>query len=119
MSLTKRNLLFLLVASFLLFAMNDLAVRANLYWTTVWADMVSHTLGGVVLGSFCMVFRQMKPTIGLKHIIVFALFVGILWEVFEIYTGMTAFTDVGYWLDTSSDIFFDILGSTLAYLALK
>lgn len=119
MRTATKNLLFLLASSSLLFVINIIALKANLYWTTSWADIISHTLGGVVVGSFCMTVRQFKSFIGLKHVFVFALAVGILWEIFELYTGLTAFSDPGFLIDTVGDIIFDVLGSFLAYAFLK
>lgn len=96
--------------------MNYIATVANLYWTTSWADIISHTLGGAMVGGiFVFMGRILGHRVVLSQILLFTLIIGVLWEVFEMYTGMTAFTDIGYWLDTEGDILFDVFGSYLTY----
>lgn len=122
MYLVTKNLAFILFVSIALFFMNLLAIKTNLYWTTSWADIVSHTLGGAMLGGvviFLLTLSSKKNRIKLKHIFCFAIFIGIIWEYFEIKSGMNAITDPGYWADTAGDIFFDTFGSYIAYLYLK
>jgi hypothetical protein len=122
MSLVTKNLVFILVVSSVLFAMNFLAIKADLYWTTDWADIISHTLGGMMLGGviiFLISLSKAKNNSKLIQVLLFALCVGVAWEFFEVYTGMNALTDPGYWSDTLSDIFFDMFGSYLASVFLK
>ena len=39
-------------------------------------------------------------------------FVGIAWEIYELYFEMTSFSDgMNYYIDTSSDLFLDIVGA--------
>jgi len=101
--------------------MNYVATVANLYWTTSWADAISHTLGGAMLGGVLILLLSTKivKKVSLSQVLVFALIIGVLWEVFEMYTGMTFVNDAGYWLDTFGDIFFDMFGSCLAYIFLN
>jgi hypothetical protein len=117
MSQSNKSLFFILFISIALFLMNFVAIKTNLYWTTSWVDIVSHTLGGAMLGGvviFLLTLSSKKHRIKLKHIFTFAIFVGIIWEYFEIKSGMNAITDPGYWVDTAGDIFFDTFGSYLA-----
>lgn len=122
MSLVTKKLVFILVISSVLFVMNFVAIKANLYWTTDWADVISHTLGGMMLGGvimFLVSLGKAKNSYNLIHILLFVLCAGVAWEFFEVYTGMNALTDTGYWPDTLSDIFFDMFGSYLASVFLK
>lgn len=98
--------------------MDFLALKTNLYWTTAWADIISHTLGGAMLGGvviFLLTLSSKKNRIKLKHIFLFAIFVGVIWEYFEVKSGMNEITDPGYWSDTVADLFFDVFGSYVAY----
>lgn len=111
-----KNLFYLLGISLILYFTNFIAIKANLYWTTIWADMVTHTLGGMVVGGIVIfgtsLLRKQKKSLSL---FIITLIVGIVWEVFELYTGMTMITDSGYYLDTFGDICFDLLGAYLSY----
>lgn len=111
-------LAFIFILSLTLFFTNSFALKANLYWTTSWADIITHSLGGmVVLGLIMLVSLQKTPTKGFKvfRMMSLVVFIGVVWELFELYNGMTFITDKGYWLDTAGDIFFDILGAYLGY----
>ena len=49
--------------------------------------------------------------------IFFALVVGLLWEIFEVYSELTSFTDgIWYTLDTVKDLAMDMSGSFLGTL---
>lgn len=43
-----------------------------------------------------------------------AVVIGIIWEIFELTSGNTAFTDKGYWLDNGGDVVFDVIGGIVA-----
>lgn len=116
-----RLLINILGLSVVLFIGHKLALRANLYWTTAWADVIMHSIGGALLGTvftYLLSFKYKLESISLKQIIGFAFIVGIIWELFELYTGQTFYYDKGYIIDTLGDIFFDIFGAYLAHLFL-
>lgn len=115
-------LIYILVLSAVLFGAHEFALSTNLYWTTSWADIVTHTLGGgVVSGVFILAFslRQEAKSIRFSHILLLTFVVGVLWEIFELVFGMTSYSDPAYPLDTSGDLFFDCLGAYISYLFLN
>lgn len=120
-TITSKKLYFVLVVSFALFVMNYVATAANLYWTTSWADVIAHTLGGALVGGIVIAVMTARAIYNkpLAWIIFFALVVGVVWELFELYTGMTFVTDPGYFFDTPKDIFFDTVGAIMSYLYFK
>jgi len=100
-----------------------LAINLFLYWDIVWFDVLMHFLGGVwiaLLGFWVMAFFTHQNEFSLKNIVLisltFSLGIGILWEVFEYTAGLTFVAGQDVWLDTFSDLFFDILGGSVAGL---
>jgi len=82
-----------------------------LYWEIAWLDMFAHFLGGAWIALlFVWLFSFWKLARRNSQIFIFCFFVtlivGILWEIFEFFTGTS-----GGPLDTASDIFFDLLGA--------
>lgn len=114
-------LLFVILSAIGLYLAHVFALRTNLYWTTSWADSVTHTLGGVVVGSvfiYLASYYTSEKSVNILTIITQVFVVGVLWEVFELYGGLTFMTDKGYFIDTLGDLFFDILGAYIGYLTL-
>jgi hypothetical protein len=110
------NILGLSVA---LFLGHRLATVFSLYWTTDWADIVMHTIGGALLCAIVLYAYTLNTKIAsasLGKVLLLVIFMGIVWEVFELYTGLTYLYDKGYTTDTLGDIFFDTLGGYLANL---
>lgn len=106
---------------------NQLAMKFYWYSAIWWFDMPMHFLGGIFLGFlalwFCSflfprVFSQVSLATGASVVLAFVLFVGGLWEGFEFlvdhYTVLRGFN----FLDTISDLCFDVAGGTavLVYL---
>lgn len=103
---------------FVVFLLNYLAMQ--FYWyTSIWYfDMIMHFLGGIWVGFMVIWFFKIEE-ISLKtilQIILSVLFIGVLWEIFEImlndYTTQNPFNI----LDTVSDVFCDLAGGTFAIL---
>lgn len=111
------TLYFIFLISLALFLANDFAIKANLYWTTSWADMITHTMGGMVVSGLIIFILSFNKSykFNAKTTIISTLFVGILWEIFELYNGLTFLTDKGYTMDTLGDLFFDMVGGYLGY----
>lgn len=104
--------------------LNIVAVELYLYWTVWWIDMVVHFFGGmwVALIStwFLSLFFSIKDW-SLKKILFVAIcssiFVGILWELYELYFGMTSLSDGIYYVtDTSSDLLMDTIGGIIGFI---
>ncbi len=96
------------------------AVYFYLYWTVWWFDIVMHVLGGLVAG---LIAGEMLPFSresrgGLLAVqLVTVLLIGIAWELYEYGTGMTFAGPGQYVLDTTLDLFSDVVGGMVAYLA--
>lgn len=97
------------------------ATYLRLYWTTEWFDILMHFLGGLFIG-LCILFicfisgylSLPKENLFLVHglTIGFVLIVGLVWELWEIFVGLTdVFTDQG---DTILDVVMDTLGALAA-----
>src|SRR3989344_6501694 len=116
--MNKKSLLKHLVPlMFFIFLANHAALKFHWYFSIWYSDMFMHFLGGVWLGLFFTYvfyqedsFRKRIPAI-----IVCAVAVGILWEVFEFVLGVIAVDQFNI-LDTTSDIFFDLSGGLCAIL---
>ena len=111
------------IAAFLiLFTILHLAaVNFYFYWTVWWYDIFMHVLGGfigaLIFVSFLPEAHQTKPIVFFVSVFA-AIFIGIVWELYELTIGVT-FTDEGKYLyDTFTDILDDIVGGLIAYLVL-
>ncbi len=81
-------------------------------------DIPLHLLGGMGISFFIMAFLDSRTFIKNNNtfIIVGSIFVGIVWELFEIYYNITGY-DVGtkmYYIDTAKDLVNDTLGAVIA-----
>jgi hypothetical protein len=94
-----------------------------LYWGSFWFDGLMHFLGGVVVGLLFLwiwfasgVFEKSFPTKreAMAAAVVFAMIVGIGWEVFEYVYGIAMQDGLNYPADTFHDIAFDFLGAITA-----
>lgn len=120
MNIRTPILMLVFAVSFLLLFAHKIALNTNLYWTTSWADIVTHTMGGVLVGGIiAYLFTFSKKQIpSLCSILCISFGVGILWEVFELVFQLTSFTDQGYLIDTLGDLFCDFFGSLITYYIL-
>lgn len=94
------------------------------YWTIWWFDNLTHLLAGFLGGLVAIwflfdsnIFYKRAPTIlgAISSAVVSVLIFAVAWEVFE-YRNDIAQAIEGYTLDTSSDMFFAILGALLSGL---
>lgn len=92
-----------------------------LHLTVWWFDVLLHFLSGLCVSiggiSFWFsIFRVSNPK-QLKIILTglgWAIIVGLLWEIFELYFGLTLLSDgIIYWRDTTSDLLVDVSGGIL------
>jgi uncharacterized membrane protein len=114
--------IFSLVA--LLGALQQLAFAYYLYWRFPWYDILMHFLGGVVVGAvYLWVVRYELPASLKKYetfayVFLFALVIGILWEIFEYFVGIDReFSRATRQFDTALDLVMDVSGATLSYIA--
>jgi len=100
-------------------ALHFIAEAFYLYWTIWWFDNIMHLLAGFA-GGFIIVwllFSSLKYRLSnfksVLLIIASVLLIGVAWEIFEYVNGIAQSSE-DYVLDTSLDLFFDVLGASLA-----
>lgn len=98
------------------------ALEYYLYWQLPWFDVLLHFLGGLFTGLAVVAFYvHWFGAIEIDHrrlfwsVMVGVLAVGVSWEFFEMYAGLTFVGQFGFWSDTISDIILDLSGAFLAY----
>ncbi len=119
-----REALFLLIIVAIL---HTIASDFYLYWSIPWIDVILHFLGGLTVSlssiwflfSIKSYFSSLKLTKG--EIVFFSIFcvviIGVLWEIFELYFGITFLSDgIFYIRDTSSDLLMDLAGGVVGSL---
>lgn len=104
--------------------LNVFAYQFYWYWRFWWFDMIMHTLGGAWVTSFVLWYRFYRnnpkealtpsKTSVVYLTLVSVLAVGIGWELFEFSVDTFISFSRHDPVDTSSDIFFDVLGSCFA-----
>lgn len=119
----KPLLIELLVSTTLVAVLHKLALMYSLYWTLSWFDIITHSLGGFVIGimTLFVFFTSGYIKYPKDHWIVVlsvtigaVLIVGLTWELWELFVGFTdVIKDRG---DTVLDLIMDIVGATAAYL---
>lgn len=103
-----------------------LALKFYLYWSIWWFDIPVHFLGGLWVGFIAMwflflsgiVYKNVEFTKTTKIFLIIVasvIAVGILWEVFEVYSGVLTF-EKNYWSDTSLDLVMDTIGGIVAFI---
>ncbi len=106
-----------------LFVWNHIGVERDLYYYISWYDIVSHFLGGVIVGFGGLWFLSLfpstraymqKPTGLFLSALGCILFVGIIWEIFEVYIGVVDLMHKADAIDTLYDMVFDTAGTMLA-----
>jgi hypothetical protein len=106
----------------LLLAMNTwLGLDKELYFSIWWWDIPNHFLGGV-WAALCAawLYKLQKNKITVLSCAVFALAVGVAWEIFEGTEQIGENVFVPYWIDTTKDIVMDTLGGIAGgYMALR
>lgn len=129
MSKDIRNIYFGSIALLLaiIATLNFYAYQFHWYWKFWWFDMIMHTLGGIWVGSFSLwycFFRKdsaEETLLPLKiHIFYISLatafIVGAGWELFEFSVDTFITLSRHDPIDTASDLFFDVVGGTLAVI---
>ena len=114
----KKLLKYLLYLILFIFVAN-LAANKFYWYSSIWyLDMIMHFLGGFWLG-LAFLWFLLKENLSfalILKIILGVLFVGILWEIFELLFNNIVAQNPFNILDTSSDLFFDISGGLCAIL---
>ncbi len=91
----------------------------HLMYSLMWFDMIMHSLGGFFVSLSALVIlaqRRAHPSYdqlffyGVATAFVF----GVLWEIFELYFGITYFYSADYWGDNGMDVVMDIFGGLVS-----
>lgn len=106
--------------SFIILIFHFSATKLHLYWIVSWSDIISHTLGGIIFSLVFWFFAIKSKKITLISnprffTLIFAIFVGIFWEIFQIYFNISLPSSPNYLLSTTYDLFFDVFGAFLGY----
>ena len=118
------KILFALVGS--IFIAHSIAQAQFLYWKYWWFDIPMHFFGGVFLGFLALymymyVFKQknfLKKRKWIIMILIFVFVVGFGWELYEFFVDHTLTTRTPNYLDTISDLFFDLAGGCISIIFL-
>ena len=112
-----------LIALSTLAGVHILASKLFLYWHYVWLDLVMHFWGGacIALGLFAAADLRI-PTAkqiseSLFRVLVFAVFVMVAWEYFEVWAGILI--EDNYTFDTTLDLITGFLGAIIGYYVAK
>ena len=108
---TRRMQAFLLVLCISAFTLilHTLGIEAKLYWEYWWFDIVTHALGGLLIGLFAALLFE-RHRLPIIYTVLIIIIIG--WEVFEIlFAGVNPNTP-GYEFDTVLDM---IIGFGMAY----
>lgn len=117
----RKNILLALCTIIFLAIVHLFAMEYFWYWKFPWLDLLTHFLGGMVLGFAALwIGRGYEVVRGVTLsrrqefylILGCALGVGITWEVFEYVNGL--FEVQHYVVDTSIDLVMDTLGALFA-----
>ena len=105
---------------FFILVVNFLANKFYWYSSVWYFDMIMHFLGGFWIGlaSFYTFSLQSVSDKLIFKILLLVLFIGLGWEVFEILVNDVMAQNSFNFLDTLSDIFFDLSGGLCAMLYL-
>lgn len=104
--------------------LNMTATLLHLYWTSRWFDKPIHFLAGVTVAMTAILLWQyyrktnyINFRTAIKIAIISTLFIGLLWEVYELYFEITFFSDKSnYFRDTFLDLIMDTSGGIFGSL---
>lgn len=115
---SKKLLIRLISLIFFIFLLNYLAMEFYWYSSIWYLDMPMHFLGGFWLGLIAIFLFSLRDDIlkSIFKILFVVLFLGIGWEVFEIVVNNYITQNYFNYVDTISDISFDLAGGLFAVL---
>lgn len=96
----------------------------NFYMKFFFYDILMHISGGIGMGLLVSAFLK-GHFLNFRHrrtvVILFVLFAGIIWELFEVYYNIAGypFGTKAYYLDTIKDLFDDVLGGCIVAWLVK
>jgi len=113
---SKKLSIRLLVLIFSIFVLNYLAMGFHWYSSIWYFDMPMHFLGGLWLGLISIYLFSFKDFSfqSILKISLIVLLIGIGWEIFEVLIDNFITQSSFDFVDTMSDLFFDVLGGLFA-----
>ena len=122
MYLQKNILKSAFILSLVLGCAHFIAVHFVWYENLLWFDIPMHILGGSVLAFSilfaCLFSPAFFPLENHRRLFSFVvsgvLVIGVGWEIFEYYAGLTHIAFGSYQFDTVKDVFMDIFGASLS-----
>lgn len=94
-------------------------IYQGLYEIIWWWDIPTHFLGGVWVGLFVAWFLQIRDAhFTVMRCALGAFAIGLMWEIFEYGFGLGGNPAMLYWVDTTKDLFVDVLGGGIVGYAL-
>ena len=99
-----------------------IALTLFFYWTVSWFDIFMHLLGGFIIGLIAVFILLNTFRIGILEdkkvtlilVLSFVIIVGLGWELWELFFGMTNILEDR--LDTFIDLVMDFIGGYFAFL---
>lgn len=123
-----QTLIFSLVSVIVVGVLHFLGAHYDLYYILPWYDIPAHLIAGVGVGFFAVwVHRLLWPDLSQRFFVSiawtvsFVLFIAVVWEVFELYAGISyvgMVTPLGltYNQDVTKDVCIGIFGGLIAYM---
>jgi hypothetical protein len=101
--------------------MEVITIKLYLFLTIFWFDMVMHFFGGFLVSMFIvwiLTWHGKKVSYGQMLLwgVGGAVVIGVLWECFEVYFGMTSLSSPLYLQDNGMDVVMDTTGGLVAVL---
>lgn len=104
--------------------LNLITTKLYLHWSLWWVDIILHFFGGLCVTLFALWFGGRNSNLKdwskskiLLTSIISAFLIGILWEAYELYVGLTFLSDgARYFADSGSDLIMDIVGGIFGFL---
>ncbi len=101
--------------------------KLYLQWTIWWVDIILHFLGGLAVALFAFWIGSSRSSLKnwskrkiLLTALISAIVVGILWELCELYFGLTFLSDgIKYWTNTGSDLLMDVVGGVFGFILIN
>ena len=103
-------------------AMHRLALANHYYWAIWWYDIIMHFLGGfltILILLWIDRWRGTALTGTFTQIFLWIMVVGLAWEIYELFFGLTFIDARGYRFDTVLDLIMNTIGASIAYFLFR
>lgn len=103
-------------------ALHWVASELDYYWTVAWYDVMMHFLGGAWVVLFALwvcrmpFARKLPGLVTFQNLLLFALLVGVAWEIHELVLRFADPSRPEYLSDTILDLVMDMLGAAAVCL---